>query len=203
MLVYPISAPLHYAFDNGVADKAVDLITFGENRNILIYPVFNLKPGTSTMIGVCYRHRNMFKQGDYGVFEGHYYANSDVDIKLRYSKDNLFGKSLYGGTSFNIYLDRDNGFVLPGTKESFKLADTTINFGAQLGFPISKSGSLNLSFGSEFIYHIADFTETKDSVLDDPKFPIEDRGLYQSRYEIPFYVNLVFDNLDFPYAPSR
>lgn len=203
MLVYPISAPLHYAFDNGVADKAVDLITFGENRNILIYPVFNLKPGTSTMIGVCYRHRNMFKQGDYGVFEGHYYANSDVDIKLRYSKDNLFGKSLYGGTSFNIYLDRDNGFVLPGTKESFKLADTTINFGAQLGFPISKSGSLNLSFGSEFIYHIADFTETKDSVLDDPKFPIEDRGLYQNRYEIPFYVNLVFDNLDFPYAPSR
>ena len=51
-LVYPISAPLHYAVDNGVADKAVDLITFGEKRNILIYPVFNLKPGSSTMIGV-------------------------------------------------------------------------------------------------------------------------------------------------------
>ena len=41
MLVYPISAPLHYAIDNGVAEKAVDLITFGEKRNILIYPSFN------------------------------------------------------------------------------------------------------------------------------------------------------------------
>lgn len=39
-LVYPIAAPLHYAIENGVADKAVDLITFGEKRNIFIYPVF-------------------------------------------------------------------------------------------------------------------------------------------------------------------
>lgn len=85
-LVYPIAAPMLYAIDNGVADKAVELITFGSKRNILIYPVFNLKPGSSTMIGVCYRHRNLFLQSDYTVFEGHYYANSDVDVKLRYSK---------------------------------------------------------------------------------------------------------------------
>ena len=203
MLVYPVAAPLHYAIDNGVADKAVDLITFGENRNILIYPVFNLKPGSSTMIGLCYRHRNLFQQGDYAVLEGHYYANSDFDVKLRYSKQSLFGKKLYGSTSFNVYMDRDNGFILPGTKESFKQADTTYNFSGQLSFPITESRSLNLSFGSEFIYHKADFTDTKDSVLDDLKYPIADRGLYQSHYEIPFFVNLVFDNLDFPYAPSR
>ena len=203
MLVYPVAAPLHYAVDNGVADKAVDLITFGEKRNILIYPVFNLKPGSSTMIGLCYRHRNLFQQGDYGVLEGHYYANSDFDVKLRYSKQNLFGKKLYGLTSFYVYMDRDNGFILPGTKEAFKQADTTYNFTGQLSFPITESRNLNFSFGAEFIYHRADFTDTKDSVLDNPKYPIADRGLYQSHYEIPLYVNLVFDNLDFPYAPSR
>ena len=203
MLVYPIAAPLHYAIDNGVADKAVDLITFGENRNILIYPVFNLKPGSSTMIGMCYRHRNLFQQGDYGVFEGHYYANSDMDIKLRYSKQALFGKKLYGVTSFNLYMDRDNGFILPGTKESFKQADTTFNFSGQLGFPITESRNLNLSLGAEFIYHNADFTDTQDSVLDDLKYPIADRGLYQGHFEVPIYLNLVFDNLDFPFAPSR
>lgn len=203
MLVYPVAAPLHYAIDNGVADKAVELITFGEKRNILIYPVFNLKPGSSTMIGLCYRHRNLFLQGDYGVFEGHYYANSDADIKVRYSKQALFGKKMYGTTSFNIYMDRDNGFILPGTKESFKQADTTINFSAQLGFPLTESRNFNFSIGSEFIYHKGDFTDTRDSVLDDLKFPIEDRGLYQSHFEVPLYLNFVFDNLDFPYAPSR
>ena len=203
MLVYPIAAPLHYAIDNGVADKAVDLITFGEKRNILIYPVFNLKPGSSTMIGVCYRHRNLLLQGDYMVFEGHYYANSDVDVKLRYSKQSLFGQKMYGGVHMNVYLDRDNGFILPGTKESFRQADTTVNLGAQLGFPLTESRNWNFSLGGEILYHDADFTDTKDSVLDDAKFPIEDRGLYQTLLEFPFYVNLVFDNLDFPYAPSR
>ena len=203
VLVYPVSAPLHYAIDNGVAEKAVELITFGEKRNVLLYPVFNLKPGSSTMLGVCYRHRNLFMDRDYAVVESHFYANSDTDYKIRYSKQGLFGKNLYGAMSASAYMDRDNGFTLPGTKESFKQADTTLNVSLQLGFPITESRNLNFSFGTEFTYHIADFPDTKDSVLDDVKYPIEDRGLYQGHFEIPFSMNLVFDNLDFPYAPSR
>ncbi len=202
MLVYPVAAPLHYAFDNGVIDKAVDLITFGEKRNILIYPVMNLKPGTTTMLGVCYRHRNLIKQGDYAVFEGNYYANSDVDVRVRYSKQGIFGKDLYASTSFNLYLDRDDGFVVPMSKDAFVQADTTISVSSQVGIPLTESRNLNLSFGAEFVYHVAYFPDTKDSILDDPKFPINDRGLYQNHFEFPFYVNLVFDNLDFPYAPS-
>ena len=131
------------------------------------------------MIGLCYRHRNLIKEGDYAVFEGHYYANSDIDVKLRYSKQSLFGKKLYGAVNANLYMDRDNGFILPGTKESFEQADTTINLGAQLGFPITESRNLNFSVGAELVYHKADFTDTKDTVLDDPKYPIEDRGLYK------------------------
>ena len=106
-LVYPISAPLQYAIDNGVVDKAVELITFGSNKNILIYPVLNLKPGSSTMLGVCYRHRNIFIEGDYGVFEGHYFANSDVEVKLRYSKQGLWNKKMYGSVNVNLDMNRD------------------------------------------------------------------------------------------------
>lgn len=51
-IVYPIAQPLHYAFDNGVIETAVDLITFGEKRNVLLYPIMNLKPGNSTMLGL-------------------------------------------------------------------------------------------------------------------------------------------------------
>ena len=203
MLVYPISAPLHYAIDNGVAEKAVDLITFGEKRNILIYPSFNLKPGTTTMLGGYYRHRNLFMQGDYAVLQGNFYANSDIDMKVRYSKQSLFGKNLYGSVVAAAYMDRDNSFTIPGTRESFGQADTTVFVETMLGFPITESRNLNFSLGAEIDFHIVDFTDVKDTVLDDPKFPIEDRGLYQNHFEIPVYVNLVFDNLDFPYAPSR
>ncbi len=203
-LVYPVTAPLQYVFDNGVPDKAVELITFGKRKNILIYPVFNLKPGSSAMIGVCYRHRNLFKESDYFVVENHFYANSDLDVKLRYSKQSLFGlKKLYGQTSLNMYWDRDNGFTLPGTQESFKQADTTFAYGLNFGFPITESRNLNFSFGTELIYHWASFTDTRDSILNDAKFPINDRGLYQGHFEAPVFINLVFDNLDYPYAPSR
>ena len=34
--VYPVAQPIHYAVDNGVIEKSVDLITFGERRNILL-----------------------------------------------------------------------------------------------------------------------------------------------------------------------
>ena len=203
MLVYPVSAPLHYAIDNGVAEKAVELITFGEKKNILIYPMFNLKPGTATMLGGYYRHRNLFQQGDYAVLQGNYYANSDIDMKVRYSKHSLFGKDLYGSLTTGLYMDRDNSFTIPGTRESFGQADTTVFFDASLSFPITESRNLNFSLGGEIDFHVVDFTDVKDTVLDDPKFPIEDRGLYQNHFEIPVYVNLVFDNLDFPYAPSR
>lgn len=202
-LVYPISAPLQYAIDNGVVDKAVELITFGSNKNILIYPVLNLKPGSSTMLGVCYRHRNIFIEGDYGVFEGHYFANSDVEVKLRYSKQGLWNKKMYGSVNVNLDMNRDDFFVIPGTKSLFHQSDTLLTIGAKLGFPITESRNLNLSFGSDFDYHLANFTDIKDSVLDDAKYSIADRGLYQNHFEIPLYANIVFDNLDFPYAPSR
>lgn len=203
MLVYPVAAPLHYAIDNGVIDKAVDLITFGEKRNILIYPVMNLKPGSTTMLGFCYRHRNLIRSGDYAVFEGHYYANSDIDAKIRYSKQGLFGKDMLAMLSLGINLDRDKGFVLPGTKEWYMQADSSLNVSSQVGIPLTESRNLNVSFGVDFSYRKAYFPDTKDSILDDVKYPMKDRGLYQSHFEFPFYVNLVFDNLDFPYAPSR
>ena len=102
-----------------------------------------------------------------------------------------------------IYMDSDNSFTILGTSESFGQADTTVFFDASLSFPITESRNLNFSLGAEIDFHIVDFTDVKDTVLDDPKYPIEDRGLYQNHFEIPVYVNLVFDNLDFPYAPSR
>ena len=202
-LVYPVAAPLHYVFDNGVVDKAVELITFGENRNIFIYPVCNLKPGSTTMLGMSYRHRNILFQRDYAVLEGNYFANSDISFRLRYSKQGIMGKNMLASINFGVELDRDDFFIIPGTKKLFYQADSSITAGLNIGFPLTESRNLNFSFGFDYTYHVANFTDTKDSVLDDPIFLIENRGLYQNHFDMPFYVNIVFDNLDAPYAPSR
>lgn len=68
VLVFPFSAPIHYAVKNNVIETGVDAITFGKDRNIFVYPTFNLRPGATTMMGFAYRHRNMLLAKDYFVF---------------------------------------------------------------------------------------------------------------------------------------
>lgn len=36
--IYPVSTPLKYAFNNRVIDKAVNLISFGKDKNAFLYP---------------------------------------------------------------------------------------------------------------------------------------------------------------------
>ncbi len=203
-VIYPISQPLHYAFSNGVIEKMVDMISFGEKKNIMIYPVTNLKPGTSTMLGADYRHRNMIFDRDYFVTEGHFFANSDFDLRVRYSKQGLFGMPLLGAFNFRLDFNRDDYFIVPMTKEQYIQADSTISFGFRLGFPLTESRNLNASFSMDVKLHDEGLPTTmNDTIFDDSRFLIEDRGLYQNFVEIPVEFALVYDNLDCPFAPSR
>ena len=113
-MIMPISLPLHYAFDNGVIETFQNLITFGEKRNIFIYPVFNFKPGSSTLIGFCYRHREMLLEHDYYSLSSNFYANGDIYFNTRYSKRDVFGVPVSLGTKFAMDMDRDASFTLPG-----------------------------------------------------------------------------------------
>lgn len=202
--IYPISQPLHYAFSNGVIDKMVDMISFGEKKNIMIYPVTNLKPGTSTMLGADYRHRNMIFDRDYFVAEGHFYANSDIDLRIRYSKQGLLDMPLVGALYFKLNFDRDYNFLIPMTKDGYAQPDSSISFGFRFGFPLTESRNFNASFSMDVNLNNESLPTAKsDTILDDDRFKIEDRGLYQHFVEIPVEFSLVYDNLDCAFAPSR
>ena len=203
-IVYPIAQPLHYAFDNGVIETAVDLITFGEDRNILLYPIMNLKPGNSTMLGFTYRHRHLLLDKDYLVFSPQYFANGDWFVDLRYTKHELFGTRFFGGFRLRKYWNRDAFFIIPGTKEQFVMPDSSMYLDLRTGFPITDDGRWNLEFsGSADFMDFSLPDKSEDSILVDPKFFVESRGLYQKYMKYPVSVSLLYDNLDFPFAPSR
>ena len=50
-LIYPIAQPVDYALKNGIIDKSVQLISFGEDYKIMVYPSFNFKPGSRSPSG--------------------------------------------------------------------------------------------------------------------------------------------------------
>ena len=203
-VVYPIAQPIRYAFDNGVIETSIDLITFGEKRNVLLYPIMNLKPGNSTMLGFTYRHRSVFLNKDYLVVSPQYFANGDFYGDLRYTKHELFGTRLFGGLRFRQYLDRDGVFIIPGTKESFVMPDSSTYIDMRTGFPLTEDGRWSLEFSGSVEFIDRSLPEkAQDSILVDPKFDISGRGLYQKFRQYPLKVTLLYDNLDFPFTPSR
>lgn len=204
ILVWPISSPINYAFHNGVVETAQDLVTFGSKRNILLYPIFNFKPGNSTMFGVAYRHRNFFLDKDYFFVSPEFYANSDVRVSTRYTKQGFFGLPLFYGVKSTVSFDRDEVFILPCTRTSFVQPDTSVIVGFRFGFPVTKSRNLNFEASFNVEHYKAGVPDvSSDSIFIDESFPIQDRGLYQTHNQYPLGFSLLYDNLDFAFAPSR
>lgn len=203
-VVYPFAAPVKYAMNNGLMEKSVDIITFGENKNIMIYPTMNLKPGSETQLGFAYRHRSIIFNRDYLVGQMSYYANGDLYVSARYSKQQLLGLPVFGAVRYKQYWDSDDTFIIPGTKEPFVQPDSSVHFEWRLGAPLTESKKLNmeLSTGQKFM-DASPPPNKKDSILNSDVYPIADRGLYQSSAQFPFGISLVYDDLDFPYAPSK
>ena len=202
-LIYPIAKPMDYAFKNGIIEKSVELISFGEDYKIMIYPSFNFKPGSRSMVGANYRHRSAFFNRDYLVVQGEYYANGDVGLTARYTKQALFGTRLCGGFRYDIDLDRDNRFTIPETKKNYLQPDSSYQFTWRLGAPIAYTSNWNAEIWASLFCRRASHPDVQDSVLISDEFKIEDRGLYQNVNQVPVGISFVYDNLDAAYAPSR
>ena len=200
--VFPFAGPIHYAVKYNVIETGVDMVAFGKNKNIFIYPTMNLKPGASTSLGFSYRHRNMLQEKDYFYFGGNYYANGDWDMDSRYTKRNLFGTELFAGTRFKYWQDRNASCVLPGSGKSFVYTDSSFSFSIRTGHPVPRIPNVNFGVESGFNYNHEDLPDVEDSIVNTPSFNRYERGLYQNFYMIPFKVELDYDNLDAPYVPT-
>ena len=202
-LIYPIAMPIDYAVKNGIVEKAVELISIGEDYKILIYPSFNFKPGAETMVGANYRHRGIAFDKDYLVVQGEYYVNGDMGFTARYTKNALFGTRFFGGIRYDIDFDRNFSVVVPETQKSYVQPDSSFSITGRLGAPLFNSEYLSAEIWTSYDAIRSSFPDMDDSILVGQDFPIYDRGVYQHHWEWPVGVYIVFDNLDCAYAPSR
>lgn len=202
--IYPLSAPLRYAFEHRVIDKGINFFSFGESKNIFAYPTFNLKPGTTTQIGGTYRHRRVFFPEDYLVVNASLYANSDIRTNIRYSKGRFLNTRFLFGLKFGVHANRDDSFIIPMTYESFVQTDTSMYVEARLSRVIP--GLQKWSFGLflDQSYHNSDIPDTQDSVLiEHPSYSVYDRGVYQDFFTNKVKAQIQYDNLDFPFIPTK
>ncbi len=201
-VVFPFSEPLRYSFDNGVIDKGVDIVTFGEKRNIFLYPTMNLKPGTSTMVGFMYRHSDIAFDKDYLVLYGSLFANSDLDYGLRYSKKGMFDGNTYLAFAHSGSFDRDGGFVLLGTSDAYVQADSAWKFNFTVAHPLPIRNWTAELFSGFRIRHTGLPDEQSDIVEEEFHEKLKERGIYQDFKYFQEELTLSYNNTESPYVPT-
>lgn len=200
--IYPFAEPLRYTFQNGVFERAVEMINFGEKKNIFVYPTLNLKPGTTTMLGFTYRHSDMVVDNDYFVLSGSLYANSDLDYKVRYSLKRLFDGSTYFGLTHSGTFNRDAVFVLPGTSHVYNQTDTTYKLDVRVAHPLPLK-NFGIEYMTSFRNRMSDLPDfTEDVVEEELHESLAERGLYQDFLYFPQTLTLSYNSTESPFVPT-
>jgi hypothetical protein len=197
-LMYPLIPPLIYISRENLIEKGQNLITYGENNQIMFYPLINAKPGNGSNIGFAYWHSELFLQNDNMFLSPHLYINADWDVTLRYVKKNICNSSFYWGLSASYNADGDNGFRdLKGVEYSF--ADSSFFLNQSVGF--SLVGDWSLGFGLGLSFYRFDLPSIDDDIIEGDE--VSNRGFYKHFNSYPMSITLSYNSLDEPYAATK
>jgi hypothetical protein len=198
-LMYPAIPPLIYVSRENLIEKGHNLITFGENKQIMLYPIINAKLGSQANIGLAYWHSNLFFDRDNIFFSPHLYVNSDWDFILRYKKNGILGTSFYSGTSMSYREDGDASFRETKTGRDYFFADTSFYFSGYFGFNLI--GIWDLEFGASVNFYRFDYPNIHTPSFSGPD--VDNRGYYKNYMGYPLTLSLLYNSLDAPYVPTK
>ncbi|MDR1811762.1 MAG: hypothetical protein LBQ87_02960 [Candidatus Fibromonas sp.] len=196
-LMYPVIPPLLYVSRENLIEKVANLITYGENRQIMFYPIINAKIGSSANIGFAYWHSELFIDNDRLFFSPHLYVNSDWDATVRYQKRKILGTSFYLGLNSSLRADGDNTFRdTKGTIHYF--ADSSFTLNVYSGFNLT--GNWGLEFGLSTNFYRFDLPNINIGyeILENDSA----RGFYQKFNVYPLTLFLLYNSLDEPYSAT-
>jgi hypothetical protein len=215
-LIYPVKPPLRYFLDENVIDRTIDLISFGTNDQIMLYPTMNLAPGTGSSVGLSLRVNSLFdRPTERLVAMGTLYVNGDSKVRSYLTSSEMFGTGL--GSKYTVSLTRvkNTSVNQPGTNAFWFYADSS-NLAS-----VSMSHLIIGQFGLKGTYvlrdnHFGEAPPQKDSIVSeffrDPEGHLDAdhlqfRGLSSDWYDNIFAIgvfrdtrnnpNIVLDGSDF------
>ena len=198
-LMYPIIPPLIYVSRENLIEKGQNLITYGDERQIMFYPLANVKPGSGSNIGFAYRHENLLFKNDFVFFSPHIFISADWDAKVRYQKSKI--------NSTSIFLEFNTSYREYGSSSFRNINDTTYFFADSsvslyTGFGFNLLGRWVLKFALE-----SNFFRFNRPSLNEEVYLEEDevlnRGFYRHFNSFPLTLSLLYNSLDEPYAPTK
>jgi hypothetical protein len=146
-LIYPVKSPIRYVLNNNVIDRTIQLISFGEKEQIMLYPTLNLAPGTSSYTGLTLRHRALFgRPTERLVAMGLIYVNGDWKFRGYMTFSELFGTHLEAKAALQFNRVKNTSVNQPGTSAFWYFADTSNVIYGQLSHPLFEHVSGKATF---------------------------------------------------------
>jgi len=197
-LMYPMIPPLIYISREDLIGKVENLITYGEKKQIMFYPLINAKQGNSANIGFAYWHSELLFDEDKLFFSPHLYINEDWDVIVRYKKNKILGSSFYLGLNSSYREDGENSFRdIKGTEYYF--VDSSFFFNVYSGFNLT--GPWGLEFGVSNNFYRFDLPNLDHEVIENDY--TSSRGLYRKFNAYPLTLSLLYNSLDEPYSATK
>lgn len=145
--IYPTKPPLRYILNENVIDRTIQLISFGDREQVMLYPTINLAPGTGSYTGLTLRHRALFgRPTERMVAMGNIYVNGDWKFRCYLTGSELFGSGFDSKVVIQFNRMKNTSIYQPGTNVTWAYADTSNVISASLGHRLIEQLGAKTSF---------------------------------------------------------
>jgi len=146
--IYPLNPPLHYFLNENVIDRTINLISFGDDDRIMLYPTLNLAQGTSSHTGLSLRQNALFGRPDQKmVAMGNLYVNGDWKFRAYQTSSDILGAGFDSKVSMSLVRVKNSSVNQPGTNAFWFFADTSNHLSVSLSRQVIEKISLRGTFG--------------------------------------------------------
>ncbi|MDQ3000505.1 MAG: hypothetical protein M3Y08_04500, partial [Fibrobacterota bacterium] len=146
-VIWPSKAPLRYFLNENVIDRTINLIGFGQDDKVMLYPTMSLAPGTGSSLGLTLRHNSLFgRPNERMVTMGNLYVNGDWKFRSYLNSNGILGTGLNSRLSMSLVRVKNTSVNQPGTSTFWYYADTSNTFSATLSHLIVEKLALKGTF---------------------------------------------------------
>lgn len=138
-LVYPFKPPLQYFLNENVIDRTINMLSFGPNEKIMVYPTMSIAPGTSSRTGMTLRHLALFGSPDERlVAQWTMYVNGDYKMRAYVTSNHMFDTDFYSKFSGTLVRVKNSSVNQPNEAAFWFFSDTTEIYFASLGHSLAE-----------------------------------------------------------------
>jgi hypothetical protein len=207
LLLSPLGPPIRYIEQENITNKALNLITYGEKDQILVYPMFLAAGPNSSMVGMTYHHKKLlFDLKDWLRLSFYTYTNGDLWFFSRYIVNNIAGSKFRSSFKIRKSMDQNDGMYPPYSNQSFAFTDSSLLVSGDLYYPLNDQWSIVGGLGFLDYLHSTPLSLADTLIPTDYAGPFGDpslRGMYQNFKVIPTVVELQYSTKDNPYTTTQ